>query len=674
MASATVAPGALQARLHLGVTGHRESNEAFAANRARIAAVLEEVLDVIGAAAASGPRPLAAAAPGSPRLHTLLADGADHLAARSAITRGWEVVAPLPFGRRLNAAINAKPQTVEDGRALLAGAAAGDPETRARAEAVLALGETARVFELADQDAVIAGHFLARLEAPTDADKAQMFNALVSSRVALAARVMVEQSDLILAVWDGLSQHFVGGTGHTVVTALHLGAPVLWIDARAPEDWRVLHAPESLRAPRAQNRSARAAELNAIVRAALTPDGNPRPLNSPTPHADAAAASDPVGSLTTETWKAHSHPLSHAYRRVEALFGAEGRPFRRLRQSYETPDAIGQGTGREVLAALQGLPGADPTMAQEVETAVLRRFAWADGVSARLSDVYRGGMTASFVLSGAAIIAGVMYLPFVSADQKGPFAAVEFLLLAGILAITALGQRRRWHGRWFETRRVAEYFRHAPILLALGVARPPGRWPRGSETSWPEWYARQALREVGLPRVAVTSAYLRSALERLLDPHVTRQRDYHQAKAARLTSVHRNLDRLSVASFVLAVISVALFLALTAGRQFGMLSQETLYAATKWFTLLGVVLPTLGAAIAGIRYFGDFERFAAISRVTAEKLTGVHGRMSLLLAAPPEALDYAEIADLAHAADEIVVSEIESWQAVFGGKHVTVPA
>ena len=37
------------------------------------------------------------------------------------------------------------------------------------------------------------------------------------------------------------------------------------------------------------------------------------------------------------------------------------------------------------------------------------------------------------------------------------------LLLGAILAITWVGQRRRWHGRWFETRRVAEYLRHAPL-------------------------------------------------------------------------------------------------------------------------------------------------------------------------------------------------------------------
>jgi hypothetical protein len=89
--------------------------------------------------------------------------------------------------------------------------------------------------------------------------------------------------------------------------------------------------------------------------------------------------------------------------------------------------------------------------------------------------------------------------------------------------------------------------------------------------------------------------------------------------------------------------------------------------------LAGVVLPTLGAAIAGIRYFGDFERFAAISEVTAEKLNAVHQRINLLMAVPEEMLDYGRVSDLAHASDDIVVSEIESWQSVFGGKHITVP-
>ena len=308
-----------------------------------------------------------------------------------------------------------------------------------------------------------------------------------------------------------------------------------------------------------------------------------------------------------------------------------------------------------------------------IETAILRRFAWADGVSAHLSDTYRGGMIANFLMASLAIVIGIAYLPFAGSNDKWLFAAFELALLIGILAITFTGQKRRWHGRWFETRRAAEYLRHAPILLLLGVARAPGRWPLGTETSWPEWYARHGLREVGLPRLAVTQDYLRQAVGGLLHDHVIRQRDYHIFKAKRLRAVHHNLDKLSEVLFKLAVVSVAAYLILKGGGVLHLWPDAVASKLSYLFTFLGVLLPTFGGAIAGIRYFGDFERFSAISRVTSEKLHAVHLRIEQLLAAPSGGLDYGRAADLAHAADDVVVSEIESWQSVFGGKHVTVP-
>ncbi len=658
------APPAPRVRLALAITGHREDNAAFAANRARIAVALGEIFDAIATTTAAEPPLLGPLAP--TRLHAMLADGADQIAANAALTRGWELVAPLPFGRALNVAINALPANQKDARALLGGGEAKDAPTQTRARAIRELENKSRCFELADRDEAIASHFLAKLAAPADMALARAFEAECSERVALAARVMIEQSDLLIAIWDSVSQAYVGGTGHTIALALELGAPVLWIDASAPEAWRILRTPESLAvlggAPASEDRLA---TLAALVQSALRPV-EPRAPRHGKPHPGVAA-------LDSEQWRARSNPLWHAYRRIEALFGGEAKPWRGLRMNYEAPEAIAAGSGAAILEVSRALPGADADFAGRIEREVLARFAWADAISAHLSDTYRGGMVANFVLSALAIVSGIAYLPFATADDKGIFAAVEFALLAGILAITWIGQKRRWHGRWFETRRVAEYFRHSPLLLTLGVARPPGRWPKGSETSWPEWYARHGLRGVGLPAIAVTRAYLHAALQTLLDEHVTRQRDYHHAKAKRLTKVHHNLDRLSELLFLLAVISVALFLALTAGALFWSEAKHLLYPATKMFTFLGVLLPTFGAGIAGIRYFGDFERFAAISEITAEKLASVHARIALLLSGGADALDYDHVADLAHAADDIVVSEIENWQAVFGGKHVTVP-
>ena len=81
----------------------------------------------------------------------------------------------------------------------------------------------------------------------------------------------------------------------------------------------------------------------------------------------------------------------------------------------------------------------------------------------------------------------------------------------------------------------------------------------------------------------------------------------------------------------------------------------------------------MGGAFAGVHYFGDFERFAAISAITAEKLGDVETRIGFLLDAPDSEITYARVSGLAHAIDDIVVDEIENWQAVFGGKHITVP-
>jgi hypothetical protein len=87
-----------------------------------------------------------------------------------------------------------------------------------------------------------------------------------------------------------------------------------------------------------------------------------------------------------------------------------------------------------------------------------------------------------------------------------------------------------------------------------------------------EALAMQLLAKLGAPPVQtfaahsserVTPACLRAALTGLLDPHIPSERDYHLGKAAKLTKVHYNLDGLSARLLQLALVSVALYLALT---------------------------------------------------------------------------------------------------------------
>jgi hypothetical protein len=92
---AVLAPPAPPARISLAITGHREGNAAFTANRVRIASVLGEVLDIISDAA-KAEAPHVEIAP--TRLHSMLSEGAD----RDTITREHQLaheagVSGVPF-------------------------------------------------------------------------------------------------------------------------------------------------------------------------------------------------------------------------------------------------------------------------------------------------------------------------------------------------------------------------------------------------------------------------------------------------------------------------------------------------------------------------------------------------------------------------------------------------
>ncbi|MFO6446214.1 hypothetical protein ACLBKU_03630 [Erythrobacter sp. NE805] len=641
-----------QPHLALGVTGHRASNPSYRAHAAAIDAALAALFAEIDAVAAALPGAI-----GPVRLHSLLVDGTDQVAATRALERGWELAVPLPFGEALNCAINAHPESLADAEALLAGGAASDPAVETKAAAIRAVTADAGVFALADSDAEIAALWRASLADPDDRAAARAFEALASDNVALAGRVMIERCDLLVAVWDGTVANLPGGTGHTVTRALAMGAPVLLIDPAAPATWRILDRPEAL-AHRADPEAAPPrAQLAAIIRAAVAvEDWSP-------------------AQLAAERWRPRSSRVFGLHRRIERVFGGGGSPFGSLRIDYEAPDAIAGGSAAELVAAAQAMPGGDAAVTRRLAEEVLPRFAWADGIANRLADAYRSGMAVNFVLAALAVMIGLLYLPLGLKETKWVFALAELLLLGGILALTAAGSRLGWHRRWFAMRRVAEYLRHAPALLLLGVVRPTGRWPRGGGAArWPEHFARHALRDVGLPQAAVTKAYLRAGLVGAVLPHVVAQAAYHEAKAHRLERVHHRLDKTAEACFALAVASVAAYLALKGLGLAGVVPKHLAGELSGLFTFCGVAFPTLGANLAGIRYFGDFERFAAISHVAAEKLRALEERIGLLLAGEESALTYAAAADLVHALDEAVVEEIAGWQAVFGGKHLALPA
>ncbi len=640
--------------LSIGVTGHREGNPAFSDNRAAIeqavAALFARVKDKIASAQEQA---------AELRVVTNLANGCDLMATQIAAKLDATVIAPLPFGTDVNLALNMLGSSWPAAMLIADGQEPEDKAEAANWHALKAAHAQANCFELCDQDEALK-HYLTRLAGDAQDHRLLLeFESLIGKRTKLASRITVEQSDILLAVWDGTSPTAMGGTRDTMAEALAADVPVIWLDARDPERLCWLEDTGDLMVSHDHAVSTDVAGM--IDKVCVN-------IEESWQQVDLAKE-----QLNAGSWRPHSKRRFHAYRRIEKMFSGEGAPFASIKQSYETTDEVAKGDEQSMIAATSDLLQADQELAQSLASSVTTRFAAADGISTFLSDAYRGGMVANFLLSAAAIIAGAAYLPLVDAEGKWPFALLELTLLLTIVAITIAGVRGQWHRRWFQTRRVAEYLRHAPMMVTIGFSRPLGHWPSSPDARWPELYAREVIKGAGLPRLKVTHGYLKKHLKDVVRPFLIGQQEYHRKKALRLERVHHNLDRMSETLFILAIISVSAYLLLKSGATLGVLSGSVPSSVSKLTTFLGVAFPTLGAAIAGIRYFGDFERFAAMSDVASTKLERLVLRSDLLLESSRSDVSYDDYADLTRKIDDVVTDEIASWLSIFGTKRISVP-
>ncbi len=658
----------------IGLTGHRRAHPSFPDDPAALEETIAWLFDLIERCARDarihgldGGLDVGLDGPTTRlRLVTLLADGTDQIGARAALARDWSLDAPLPFGKHLTAAIGSAPVDAADARLILGGEPPRDTATLERSRILLDLTQRARTFELADSDRKMEHSFLAALENPGDAELQSTFTHAASQRYRLAGRVLVEQCDILVAVWDGKSTLNPGGTGDTARRALIAGVPVVWIDPADPLHCRLVTLPEELENHgKALDRAAQKEAISALVEATIA--------LPPPPSRERHAG---LSALAPAVWRASSARMSHAYRRLETVFGEKSwrQRFRPIGQRYERPDEVERGEFAGLLEAASRLDTQPQTLHRETVRRSLARFAWSNGIASQMADRYRSGMVLNFLTGALAIISGVLYLPLVDISQKWIFAAFELALLLVIVANTVLGQKLRLHGRWLETRRAAEYLRHSALLFVAGVARPTGSWPGALRGQWPEWYARMTVREMGLPQTRVDARYLADAAQALHDHLIAPQLDYHRAKSDRLHRAHHAIEHLAERLFGLAILAVASYLALSAAEGLGYIEGDLVKRLAKWFTVIAVALPTTGGAFAAIGYFGDFDRFADISQGTADRLGALKQRIEVFLSLPDENKSYERFADLARSADTIAFEEIQAWQAVFSGKRTTVPA
>ncbi len=586
--------GAASHRLVVGVTGHRLGHFG-AESRPRIRAAIGQVLEAI----TQGVR--AQSAHGELRLVSSLASGTDSMAADAALDQGWALDAVLPVLREGYGEDFASAAERSDyGRRLAAADA---------------------VFELPGLKA-----------SGPDYER--------------AGRVVLDQCDLLLAVWDGRPARGRGGTEQVLSEAIERHIPVLLIDAGAKRPTEILWTgfdEHGLRRTQPELIGRRGLDALPELLRELG-GGDDRPIAI-----DADIAPGPN--------------LALAFPLLLALTGV-----RRLRRAdFLRPETRPL---RIALAAnYQDVCDRTGPFGQRLKT-LLARYARADAIATHMAQLYRSSFVANFALAALAVLLALAG-PALPPMAQPVLTIGEVAAVATILWLTHSGRKRGWHIRWITERHLAERLRCMLVAAQLGDLNV--HLASGLESGQTGRRLRDAARALGLPTARVDADYLgcvRRKLLELLDDQIA----YHRAAAGRMHMLDHRLHRLGTCLFALSALSSVGVLAFELARN--MSHAAGLEQAAHPFALTTMIasaaLPAIGAAIYGIRMQGDFSGIASRAFDLAEALR----RLKRAVENEASADQGAAFDHLRHAvrhAAEVMGSELADWRSAQQARPLTLP-
>ncbi len=610
--------------LRVGVTGHRQARLP-ADQFDRISDQIQMILDLAAKGLATAYAQYTDDYADDARqlfFVSALADGADTLAAKRAIDAGWRLLAPLPFSR----ASYARDFSTED---------------REQFEALL---------NEADAVAELDGLRMT----PADEERAYLQAGLVT----------VDQSDIVIAVWDGKGARGVGGTAMIKDEALSLGKPVIWVNAAADKP-PVFLAAEKIEGPASPE------AVHAAIEAVVAP-----PPSSEIEHAFSGEKTHALAAYRTfASETAHRFNYGSFFQFWEKLFAGKW-PFS-VRLTCPTPT-------EEIFDASQS------TLAQKLQSSnhdqhifnklIIPRFAWADHLAVHYGNLYRSSYFFNYLFAAVAVFLALFDLVAggLGFGSKTLWIGSEVAIIVMILIVTTAGKRGRWHEKWIDYRQLAEELRQYRLYY-LTLGRDAGsdlsKGEGGEAASWVDWYFAATCREAGMTSGVFDAASIRRTADTVLKEEITPQIAYHEKKAGTLHILEHRLHHLGEYAFG-ATLLVCLFylgLVVLAGKEPGLATwaYETKNGAKGVVTMMTGFLPALGAAFFGVRVQGEFGSTAERSHATAAQLKTLAEKFEALSAAQTPRLEVLRlrVEETARA----MLMENMDWRMLYISKPLNLP-
>ena len=279
-------------------------------------------------------------------------------------------------------------------------------------------------------------------------------------------------------------------------------------------------------------------------------------------------------------------------------------------------------------------------------------FVRAEVLSLRLQRRFWDLSSAIFVMAAAAVAVVAIQANFF--PRLNWLAAVEVILLLGLLSIPLVNRRRRLHEQWISYRFLTERLRSAYFLTLAGTGdrrNRPARLAYLSDSS--EAWIERALTEVMAhrPGLAISPSDVESLRDYLNSYWISGQITYHK-KTALLQG--RSDQRLTRATAVLfAVTLVAATVHMLGVGQGG--AHESHWEAL--LIVLSIAVPAIGAAVHGVGTQRQYRRHSDRYRRMAELLVQLQEQMG-------QAESLERIRQIAADTERIMREESSDWFGV----------
>ena len=641
--------------LRIGVAGHRPDvskrpNPDVLATRLAIVEVLKTIQSAFAGVARVGASLFVPATNTSQgncqhylRAISSLAEGADQWVADEALKLGFELQCPLPFERA---------EYRKD-----------FPDPAVAAEFDRLLGQATAVLEL---------------DGKVNVDE---YGGRVPDSRAYEAcnRAVLNQTDLLVAVWDGQPARGRGGTGQVVEEALQRGIPVIWIPWGTPTRWR-LQLPMWHLMEEPGDITGDVGRLTKMVRELLLP---------PEGRSCRDRAED-LREVYFHEGQKHGNFQHGCWQLFRSIICGEFFTKKGLKdffclKAFRVGNfiAINKAQAEREWVKKQSVKDAlmDHPLPVAVRTwvdkAFLPHYAWANGLSVYYGNLYRSAFLLNFLLGALAVfLALICFAAGIEDEHQSAFIVGELVVILGIIVLTRIGSHRRWHQRWIDYRTLAERLRLARCTSLFGGGGPQvihaghlASYGNPART-WMHWHYRAIERAAGLlavpgpngsPAVQFNKPYLLACQEFWRESLVEDQSSYHKLTRSRLIKLDHRLHRSGDLLFGGTLVACALHLTV---------EHDT--TLSNCLTLLCAFLPALGAALAGIRSQGETQRLAQRSEAMEASLR----RLEMDLVSLPIAdnqLHSQRLRECTDRVSDLMIKEMLDWRVVFQDRPLVLP-